>query len=114
MADKQSHSGKAAWDEEFAESLRGTSVLIGITYLNADGSLDEQIQMHGRVAIVDAQRGIAIALEGKRAGQTYWLPPALTGFNPAQPGEYRLRSTGEVVTDPEFISNWTINRPAKT
>ena len=40
--------------------------------------------------------------------ETYTLPPDLRNYEPAAPGEYRLRSTGEVVADPDFISNWTI------
>jgi hypothetical protein len=43
-------------------------------------------------------------IEVRRAdtGDIFTLPPALEAFAPAPPGEYRLRSTGEVVVDPDF------------
>jgi hypothetical protein len=33
-------------------------------------------------------------------GEPFTLPPVPGAFDPATPDEYRLRSTGEVVTDP--------------
>jgi hypothetical protein len=53
----------------------------------------------------------AIRLEGQKEGELFWLPPDIRAFQDAQPGEYRLRSTGEIVVDPDFITNWTINHP---
>ena len=117
MADEQDRSpwigSTLSWDEELAGSLLDAYVIVGITYLKADGSLDEQIQMHGRVSVAEAERGICIALEGKRVGESYWLPPVTRSFAPAPPGEYRLRSTDEVIVDPDFTSSWTITRPPK-
>jgi len=57
-------------------------------------------------------KGIEIALEGSRAGETYRLPPDMRAFFPATKGEYRLRSTGEVVVDPDFFTTtWSVQRP---
>ena len=37
----------------------------------------------------------------------YWnLPPDPSLIQPAPPGEYRMRSTGEVITNPDFITTW--------
>jgi hypothetical protein len=102
------------WDDETAEALHGAYVLIGITTLHANGSLHSQLQMHGRIAEMARERGIAIALEGARAGEIYWLPPDLRGWQSAAPGEYRLRSTAEVVVDPDYTASWTITKPANT
>ncbi len=100
-----------AWDEEMSTDLVGSSVLVGITYLHADGSLESQVQMFGTIASAHPRDGIMISLQGDRAGETYWLPPDLRGFEPAPPGSYRLRSTGETVEDPDYTSTWTITRP---
>jgi hypothetical protein len=35
----------------------------------------------------------------------------MRAFQPAPPGEYRLKSTGEIVVDPDLLSTWTIRRP---
>ena len=98
---------RPAWDERQAASLVGATVLIGITRVRADGS--EQEQMFGTIISANARRGFEIALEGSREGEIYWLPPDHRNLFPAQPGEYRLRSTGEVVTDPAYTSTWTID-----
>jgi hypothetical protein len=98
-----------AWDEDRALELIGLRVLIGITHAGPDGHRMEQ--MFGIVRIVDRARGIMIALEGVRAGEDVWLPPHLDAFKPADPGTYRLRSTGEEVVDPDLLSTWTINPP---
>jgi hypothetical protein len=36
------------------------------------------------------------------------LPPEPDAFDEAVPGEYRLRSTGEVVVNPAFTTSWTV------
>lgn len=59
----------------------------------------------------DPGEGIALRLEGARAGETYRLPPDLRAFAPAPPGEYRLRETGEVVVDPDYTTSRTIDPP---
>ena len=41
--------------------------------------------------------GVIVRLEGQRLGETYALPPDFEAFDRAAPGEYRLRSTGELV-----------------
>lgn len=104
---------RPAWHEASAQKLRGKSVIVGLTYLDAAGTLDHREQLHGRITKVDRLNGIEVTLEGARAGQTYWLPPQSDHFEPAARGSYRLRSTGEEVIDPDFISNWTITKPSR-
>ena len=41
-------------------------------------------------------------------GMLFRLPPVPEAFEPAEPGEYRLRSTGEIVTNPDFVAIWTV------
>ncbi len=43
------------------------------------------------------------------SGGHYDLPPDVRTFEEARPGEYRLRSTGEIVVDPDFTSTWIVN-----
>ena len=44
-------------------------------------------------------------------GQTFVLPGDPCWVERAAPGEYRLRTTGQVVTNPDFISKVTIEQP---
>ena len=98
------------WDEEKATTLIGRVVLVGITYDEVEGARLEQF--HGTVTSVDPQRGIGLSLLGRRTGDRFTLPPDLTSLSLAAPGEYRLRATGEIVTDPDYLSVWTRTPPA--
>ncbi|HEX8662043.1 MAG TPA: hypothetical protein VF686_09250 [Brevundimonas sp.] len=92
----------------------GRRVLVGLTFLHPDESFDRQEQMFGRIVSMDRSNGVEVALEGQRVGETFWLPPDLRPFSEAAPGEYRLRSTGETVVDPDLLATWTITAPART
>lgn len=94
-----------------ADDLVGSTVLIGVTYYNAGGEFTHQTQIYGVVERVEPESGVLIRLQGQRAGEEFWLPPDPEAFQAAPAGEYRLRSTGEVVTDPDFTTTWTIEMP---
>jgi hypothetical protein len=98
----------AAFDADLAALLLGAHVLIGITFLRADGEVEGQEQHHGHVVTCDET---IVAIEPWGGGELITLPPDLRPFQPAPPGEYRLRSTGEVVVDPDFTASWTVHRP---
>jgi hypothetical protein len=99
------------WDGEIAADLPGSLVLAGVTYLHPDGSLDHQKQIFGYVLEADRQRGIQLRLEGAEAGKVHWLPPDTRPFRRARQGQYRLRSTGEAVNDPDYTCAWTVHAP---
>ncbi len=82
-------------------SYIGKRLLVGITYETADGEFLSQDQFHG--VIVEAGEG-EILLERDDTGERMSLPPML---QEAEPGEYRLRSTGEVVVDPDYFARFT-------
>jgi len=87
----------------------GKHVLIGISFVDADGVLIEQIQTHGTILQIDPVEGIIVE-KADRSG-LFRLPPQPDSLEPAPgPGEYKLRSTGEVVIDPDFITSWTVEK----
>jgi hypothetical protein len=92
-----------------ARGLLGKRVLVGLTFERPGGEAIEQIQLHGEVTQVHADHGIGLRRPG--TGELFWLPPDLSAFDEAEPGEYRLRSTGEVLVDPDLLSVWTITEP---
>ena len=53
----------------------GANVLVGITYVEPDGS-DSHVQVHGRIVEI-ASTGILIECAGTRIGETLELPPDL-------------------------------------
>jgi hypothetical protein len=96
--------------KDLADELLEKVVLVGLILQAPDGELIEQKQFYGSIASVDAQNGIRIALEGAMRGQYYSLPPDIRYLNPADPGKYKLRATGEVVIDPDFTCQWVLVR----
>ncbi|MFX0094229.1 MAG: hypothetical protein ACFFBD_21000 [Candidatus Hodarchaeota archaeon] len=88
------------------KELMGTYILIGITHLDYEGNIIRQDQYHGTFEFMD-DHGVHIRL--KNSGELFTLPPELLAFKKAEPGHYRLRSTGEVVIDPDFIAVWTVH-----
>ncbi len=99
------------WNEELVAELPGKLVLVGITRLNPDGSLERHEQFFGYVLEAVQRRGIQLRLEGSNAGKEYWLPPDTRAFHAAPLGQYRLKSTGEVVNDPDYTCTWTRRAP---
>ena len=94
------------WNPKLAVELVGKRVLVGVTDFAPDGSVLGQRQFFGHAIRADRRAGIALRLEGARAGEEVVLPPDTRAFRPAAPGEYRLRQSGEVVKDPDFLTTW--------
>jgi hypothetical protein len=95
--------GRPSFKHAFATQLIGKHALIGITRQDAHGNLLDREQFHGEITVADSQKGVCIKLQD---GGYKWLPPDTRPYQKATPGEYRLRSTGEVVT--AASSGWTI------
>ena len=103
--------GRPPFDHAVARQLVGKRVLIGMTFLDRRGEIKRQDQFFGVVVRADARHGIAVSLEGQRTGETKWLPPTTAPFLSAPQGEYKLRSTGEVVVNPDYTARWTVTQP---
>jgi hypothetical protein len=100
---------RPVWDDAIAAGIVGKVLLVGLTYLESDGKLINQEQFFGVVASADSREGILLSLQGQRAGGQFNLPPDTRSIEVAPKGEYRLRGTGEVVTDPDYIAMFSIS-----
>jgi hypothetical protein len=85
--------------------LLGSHLLVGLTYLRPDGGIARRFEFHGTVERVG--EGV---VEVRRAdnGEIFTLPAGSEAYEPAPPGEYRLKTTGEVVVDPDFTCVMTV------
>ncbi|MGR4871313.1 hypothetical protein ACIPRI_20920 [Variovorax sp. LARHSF232] len=102
------------WDASLAKTLPGQLVLVGLAYFETDAEEPfEQQQLFGRVVAADERKGILLSLEGRRTGEEFNLPPDTRSFRQAGPGEYRLRTTGETVVNPDFTVTFSIRKQAK-
>jgi hypothetical protein len=108
----QDVEARETWDTLIAADLVGKLLLVGVSYFAADGSFIEQQQFFGRVASAGKDGGIVLDLEGSRLGEQFCLPPDTRSVYKAAPGDYRLRSTGEVVVDPDYTATYTVQRHA--
>jgi hypothetical protein len=106
--DEDDIESRPVWDENLATELIGKLFLGGLTHCNSDGSVDRQEQLFGIVQSTDKNSGILLNLKGTRAGCRYNLPPDLRACFKAAPGNYRLRSTNEVVTNPDFTVTFLV------
>ncbi|WP_291590132.1 hypothetical protein [Comamonas sp. UBA7528] len=103
------------WDASLAATLPGKMILVGLNYFeeSSEEPFDQQ-QLFGRVVYADEREGILLSLEGIRAGEQFNLPPDTRSFRAAQPGDYRLQTTGEVVVNPDFTVTFSIQKKAKS
>jgi len=102
---------KPNFDISLAESMIGKHVLIGISYMDEHDNVTDLEQLHGIIRSAEESKGINIELLGDRLGEKYSLPPDLGVFRDANPGEYRLKSTGEVVVNPDLLCTWQVYTP---
>lgn len=84
----------------------GKMVLIAITDRDHTGKWLRQRQLHGRIAEISDERGIVVSVESLPTPFT--MPPQLDCLQTAPPGEYRERSSGKVIQDPDYICFWEI------
>src|SRR5689334_20580029 len=82
------------WDESFAQGLVGKTMLVNLTFLDAEGELESREAFYGVVITADAEEGILLDLLGPQDGDTTTLPPQTSNIRPAEPGIYPL-SDGE-------------------
>ncbi len=88
------------------EDVLGRILLAGISYYSQDSELLERVQIWGTVVEAD-DRAIAVR---RSNGEVFTLPPDLSAIRRANKGEYALKTTGEIVIDPDFLSTWSITR----
>jgi hypothetical protein len=88
-------------DPSRSAELVGKTVLVGVTYLDAQENVIEQRQWHGRIRSI----GKLIEVQVHESNEIRTLPPML---QIAEPGEYHLASTGEVVSHPHFVTTWEV------
>ena len=90
--------------------LIGKTILIGLTYYEADGKFVEQKQLFGTIKSFQRSSWIEVDLDD---GGTFDLPPDRSAIQPADKGEYRLRSSGKIVIDPDYLCSYTVTKPVK-
>jgi hypothetical protein len=86
------------------DELVGKILLVGITYYTSSNEIIEQKQFYGTVT--EANESVICIKQSD--GTEFILPSDLSSTKRARPGEYKLRSTGEIVTNPDFFATWNL------
>ena len=102
---KASYEPNLTFTAEQVYELLGKRVLIGVTHRTLDDEVASLEEFHGEVVRVNLDEGLVLKLP---TGEERGIPPDLSRLEPASPGNYRLKSTGEVVVDPDFTAMWTV------
>lgn len=98
------------YDVDVAKALVGKYVLVGITDRERDTDrITGTRQLHGVVVSTNENTGLVI--RNPNTNVEFTLPPVTNRFEPAEPGEYQLNSTGEVVSNPDFVCTWSVYAP---
>jgi len=97
-------------DDQFAAALLGTDVLVGVTMVDHAGRVKELRQFHAQVVHASVENGVTLV---DTEGGEHWLPLDPEAYEPAEPGEYKLRSTGQVVVDPTWVTKWIVSPPKR-
>ncbi len=102
-------SGFNDLDEAKAADFIGKTILIGVTYEDHNGNVTERHQWFGTITSYSNEEGINVRLTD--SDEFCCLPPSADAIHKADPGEYRLRSTGKVVENPDYLTTWTCREP---
>jgi hypothetical protein len=88
--------------------IDGRVILVGLTRYQSDGGYTQE-QFVG-VADVEDRETYALVRVSCDDGVVRDYPFDARSLKRAPAGEYRLRSTGQVVKDPDFLMTWTVTK----
>lgn len=97
------------YHEEEALRMVGKTVLAGITHRLHDGTITAMKQYAGVIEKVNRE-GFWLRLSDSEADEPLmWLPPAPRYYDDAPPGIYTMRSTGEPIENPDYLTTWFLD-----
>ena len=95
-------------DPTLLERFLGKTLLVGVTDVDVDGQVTGREQLFGTIVRIHDAEGIVVETRGLK----FKLPPDMRSVSVARPGEYRLKSNGAVVVNPDLLCAWVRTRPA--
>jgi hypothetical protein len=91
--------------------LKGKVFLIGLNFVDQNEEIIEQYQTHGTVNKLTIDGFFKI----RRADNTiFTIPYEKDTIKEALEGEYREKTTGEIITNPDYIMTWEIKTTPDT
>ena len=104
-------TGDAASGEALVQQLQGKLLFLALTFIDAHGVLVDQYQTSGRVestsAASAAGAGAMVQLR-QEDGSLFRFPADPKAIQAAGPGEYRVRHSGQMVLNPDFLGHFEV------
>ncbi|WP_416304825.1 hypothetical protein [Neptunicella sp. SCSIO 80796] len=84
--------------------------VIGLTYFDLQGEAIKQLLLGGKVAAVDAEKGITVQLvsEAQDKNCDFILPVELACWFRAPRGDYHTSSNRYKIVNPDYLVTWDI------
>ena len=92
--------------EKLQTFLKGKVFLIGLTFIDQDGNVIEQYQTSGTI---DELTDKGFLKFNRSNGSIFQLTYEKRAIKKAAEGEYREKSTGNIIINPDYITTWTID-----
>ncbi len=83
----------------------GSIVLVRFSFNDEDGNTVEKKDFFGKITKINDQE---VVLKNPNNGEEVTLPPHFGSYERPPKGDYELPSTGETVTNPDYITEWTL------
>lgn len=83
----------------------GSRVLVRLNFCDEQGNIVEERQFFGVIDRITAEE---VIIKDPESGKEVSLPPHFGSYEKPPKGEYPLASTGETVTDPDYVTEWTV------
>lgn len=100
-----------SWDAELAADLVGSTLYVGLTFIDHAGVLNKREQVFGTVQSVSITAGIKIL---QTNGETFTMAPVLEAIEPGEPDRYQLSEKDELVENPDFVAWITAIEPLRS
>lgn len=91
--------------KQFQRYLKGKLFLVGLTFVDKNGKVIERYQTHGTVKRLTNDGIFKIQRDDR---SIFRIPYDKDTIKLAKDGQYREKTTGEVIDNPDFIMTWEI------
>jgi len=88
--------------------LKGKVFVIGLTFVDKNGQLIERYQTHGTVVGL-TNNGILKLM--REDNSIFQMPYDKETIEKAKSGDYKAKSTGQIIRNPDYIATWEITIP---
>lgn len=99
------------WDSELADDLVGSTLYVGLTFVDHNGVVTKREQVFGTVQSVSITAGIKLL---RTSGEIFTMAPVLDAIDPGERDCYQFSEDDEAVENPDFVAWITAIEPLRS